>query len=117
MAAKALSRPSARQTDENAQVVQNREADAADDIVSRRVRDFRALKATELHLNDPGGGNRWILISFYRTRDGGTTWARIVEGLPDAGPVNVVRRADTPVTIEGLREGVAKPASYHGEMH
>ncbi|MFQ5570833.1 MAG: WD40/YVTN/BNR-like repeat-containing protein [Rhodothermales bacterium] len=27
----------------------------------------------------------------YRTRDGGATWTRIVEGLPENGPVNVVR--------------------------
>ncbi len=27
----------------------------------------------------------------YRTRDGGKSWARIVAGLPDHGPVNVVR--------------------------
>jgi photosystem II stability/assembly factor-like uncharacterized protein len=27
----------------------------------------------------------------YRTRDGGATWTRIVDGLPETGPVNVVR--------------------------
>ncbi len=27
----------------------------------------------------------------YRTHDGGATWTRVVAGLPDAGPVNVVR--------------------------
>jgi photosystem II stability/assembly factor-like uncharacterized protein len=27
----------------------------------------------------------------YRTHDGGVTWVRVVSGLPDAGPVNVVR--------------------------
>jgi hypothetical protein len=27
----------------------------------------------------------------YRTHDGGTTWTRVVNGLPDMGPVNVVR--------------------------
>lgn len=27
----------------------------------------------------------------YRTHDGGATWTRIVEGLPEGGPVNVVR--------------------------
>ena len=27
----------------------------------------------------------------YRTRDGGRTWTRIVNGMPDGGPVNVVR--------------------------
>jgi len=27
----------------------------------------------------------------YRTHDGGTTWSRIVSGLPEMGPVNVVR--------------------------
>ena len=27
----------------------------------------------------------------YRTHDGGTTWTRVVDGLPDMGPVNVVR--------------------------
>jgi signal transduction histidine kinase len=50
--------------------------DADKDMASRRVRDFRALKAAELHLNDPDGGDRWVLINFYRTRDGGTFLVR-----------------------------------------
>jgi hypothetical protein len=44
----------------------------------------------------------------YRTRDGGATWTRIVAGLPESGPVNVVREdpAQPGLLFAGTERGV-----------
>lgn len=49
---------------------------AGKDMVDRRVRQFRALESTELHMFDMGKGECWVNVHLYRTRDGGTFLVR-----------------------------------------
>ena len=46
------------------------------DWVETRLRRFRALESTEVHVRDPDGRERWALLQHYRTRDGGTFLVR-----------------------------------------
>ena len=46
------------------------------DFVETRIRKFRNLEPTEVHVRDSDGREYWFLANHYRTRDGGTFLAR-----------------------------------------
>ena len=54
----------------------NRYLGVGEDWVETRLRRFRALEPTEVHVRDPDGNERWAFLRHYRTRDGGTFLVR-----------------------------------------